>query len=97
MLSIQTCYNGDWTKIADFYHRDILDSVIIDAALGISADPWIPHDLVAIVREETGEIIWDNDESYQAEPFFKDPDDEEMACTDCTHCRDAGACPANFD
>ena len=76
MLSIKTCYNGEWTKIADFYHMDVIDDVIINAALAIGADPWISHDLVAIVREETGEIIWDNDESYQEEEYWNDPDDD---------------------
>lgn len=76
MLSIKTYYNGEWTKIADFYHMDVVDDVILNTALAIEVNPWIPHDLVAIVREETGEIIWDNDESYQDEPYFNDPDDD---------------------
>lgn len=76
MLSIKTCYNGEWTKIADFYHMDVVDDVILNTALAIEVSPWIPHDLVAIIREETGEIVWDDDESYQDEPYFNDPDDD---------------------
>lgn len=75
MLSIKTYYNGAWMKIADFYHTDVIDDVILNTVLAIEVNPWIPHDLVVVVREETGEIIWDNDESYQDELFFNDPDE----------------------
>lgn len=85
MLSIKTCYNGEWTKIADFYHMDVVDDVILNTALAIEVNPWIPHDLVAIIREETGEIVWD-DESYQDEPYFNDPDDEcDHICDFCPY------------
>ncbi len=75
MLSIKTYYYGAWMKIADFYHMDVMDDVILNTALAIEVSPWIPHDLVVVVREETGEIIWNNDKSYQDEPFFNDPDE----------------------
>lgn len=93
MLSIKTCYNGNWTKIADFYHMDVIDDVILNTALAIEVNPWIPHDLVAIVREETGEIVWDNDESYQDEPFFNDPDEGWECESVCEFCPNAEICP----
>ena len=73
MYSIQV-YNGlDWAKVAVF-SAEVPYDAIEEMARGLAVNPLVLQQNIAIIDDETGEVMWDDASANDDEPADIDDD-----------------------